>query len=182
MNVLQKNWIKSVWRETSILWGIPERDPCMHMEEDNLVENLQCTTEAWWIFPITSGWLLSRSYLMMTEEVPHGYVPVFQQWYTLLFRATWNLHRKSVFQTKVHLKSSITLTVMKVQKGESDSPIHISTDEQISRHFGKRWKSLRIQAEACGDYFLTEKGRDDSQFGREHWKYYWRHLFFENEK
>jgi hypothetical protein len=25
-----------------------------------------------------------------------------------------------------------------VQKGESGSPIHISTDEQISRHFGKR--------------------------------------------
>jgi hypothetical protein len=24
-----------------------------------------------------------------------------------------------------------------VQKGESDSPIHISTDEQISIHFGK---------------------------------------------
>jgi hypothetical protein len=42
-----------------------------------------------------------------------------------------------VFQTKVHLKSSITLSVMKVQKGESGSPIHISTDEQISRHFGK---------------------------------------------
>jgi hypothetical protein len=25
-----------------------------------------------------------------------------------------------------------------VRKGESGSPIHISTDEQISRHFGKR--------------------------------------------
>jgi hypothetical protein len=24
-----------------------------------------------------------------------------------------------------------------VQKGENDTPIHISTDEQISRHFGK---------------------------------------------
>ena len=42
-----------------------------------------------------------------------------------------------MFQIKVHLKSSITLFVMKVQKGESGSPIHISTDEQISRHFGK---------------------------------------------
>jgi hypothetical protein len=30
-----------------------------------------------------------------------------------------------VFQTKVHLK------------GESGSPIHISTDEKIRRHFGK---------------------------------------------
>jgi hypothetical protein len=27
----------------------------------------------------------------------------------------------------------------KVQKGESDSPIHISTDEQISIHFGKAY-------------------------------------------
>jgi hypothetical protein len=25
-----------------------------------------------------------------------------------------------------------------VQKGESGSPIHISTDEQMRRHFGKR--------------------------------------------
>ena len=25
--------------------SIPERDPCMQMEEDNLVENLQGTTE-----------------------------------------------------------------------------------------------------------------------------------------
>ena len=52
-NVLQRNWIKSVWRAISRLWGIPERDPWMQIEEDNLVENLQCTTEAWWIFSIT---------------------------------------------------------------------------------------------------------------------------------
>ena len=42
----------------------------------------------------------------------------------------------TVFQTKVHLKSSISLSMMKSRK-ESGSPIHISTDEQISRHFGK---------------------------------------------
>ena len=76
-NVLQRIWIKSVWRAISRLWGIPERDHWMQIEENNLVENLQCTTEAWWRFPITSRWLLSRSDLMMTEEVPHGYVPVF---------------------------------------------------------------------------------------------------------
>ena len=76
-NVLQSNWTKSIWRATSRLWGIPERDPCMQMEKDNLMENLQCTTEAWWRFLITSRWLLSRSDLMMTEEVPHGYVSVF---------------------------------------------------------------------------------------------------------
>ena len=34
------------------LKGIPERDSCMQIEDDNLVENLQCTAEAWWIFPI----------------------------------------------------------------------------------------------------------------------------------
>ena len=28
---------------------------------------------------IVSRWLLRRSDLMMTKEVPHGYVPVFQQ-------------------------------------------------------------------------------------------------------
>jgi hypothetical protein len=27
--------------------SIRERDPCMQMEEDNLVENLQCKAEAW---------------------------------------------------------------------------------------------------------------------------------------
>jgi hypothetical protein len=42
-----------------------------------------------------------------------------------------------VFQTEVHLKSSITLSVIKSRKEKSGSPIHISTDEQISRHFGK---------------------------------------------
>jgi hypothetical protein len=59
-----------------------------------------------------------------------------------------------------------------VQKGESGSQIHISTDEQISKHFGKASiqdeKSLRTQVGARGDDSLIEKGRDDSQVGREH--------------
>jgi hypothetical protein len=42
-----------------------------------------------------------------------------------------------MFQTKVQLKSSITLSMMKSRKEKMISPIHISTDEQISRHFGK---------------------------------------------
>ena len=42
-----------------------------------------------------------------------------------------------MFQTEVHLRSSITFSVMKSKKGESGSPIYISTDEKISRHFGK---------------------------------------------
>ena len=88
----RRNWVKSACRGISRLWGIPERDSCMQIEEDNLVENFQCTAKAWWRFPITSRWLLSRSDFMMTEEVPHGYVPVFQLRYTLLFRSTWSLH------------------------------------------------------------------------------------------
>jgi hypothetical protein len=48
------------------------------------------------------------------------------------------LHKAfTVFQTKVHLKSSITLSVMKSRKEKVILQIHISTDEQISRHFGK---------------------------------------------
>jgi hypothetical protein len=42
-----------------------------------------------------------------------------------------------MFQTEVHLKSSITLSVIKSRKEKSGSLIHIFTDEQISRHFGK---------------------------------------------
>ena len=88
-NVLQSNWAKSIWRAISRLWGIPERDPCMQMEEDNLVENLQCTSKSvvkiFYNRDIVSEWLLRRSGwwianpwqdLMMTEEVPHGYVPI----------------------------------------------------------------------------------------------------------
>ena len=51
--VFQSNWTKSIWRATSRPWGIPERDPCIQMEEDNLVKNLQCTAKAWWRFSIT---------------------------------------------------------------------------------------------------------------------------------
>jgi hypothetical protein len=42
-----------------------------------------------------------------------------------------------VFQTKVHLKSSITLSMMKSKKEKVVLQIHISIDEQIRRHFGK---------------------------------------------
>jgi hypothetical protein len=51
---------------------------------------------------------------------------------------------------------------------------YISTDEQISRYFGKasvqdeRVCVLKKQVGARGDDFLIEKGRDDSQVGREH--------------
>jgi hypothetical protein len=43
----------------------------------------------------------------------------------------------TMFQTKVHLKSSITLSMMKSRKEKMILQIHISTNEQISRHFGK---------------------------------------------
>ena len=51
---------------------------------------------------------------------------------------------------------------------------YISTDEQISIYFGKAYVQdervciLKKQAGARGDDFLIEKGRDDSQVGREH--------------
>jgi hypothetical protein len=51
---------------------------------------------------------------------------------------------------------------------------YISTDEQISRYLGKasvqdeRVCVLKKQAGAREDDFLIEKGKDDSQVGREH--------------
>jgi hypothetical protein len=52
----------------------------------------------------------------------------------------------------------------KVQKGESDSPIHISTDEQISIHFGKASiqdeRTCILKLELVKITLLT--GREDS--------------------
>jgi hypothetical protein len=42
-----------------------------------------------------------------------------------------NLPYQSTFEIKHYIIHD------EVQKGENDSPIHISTDEQISKHFGK---------------------------------------------
>jgi hypothetical protein len=51
-----------------------------------------------------------------------------------------------------------------VQKGESDSPIHISTDEQISIHFGKASiqdeRTCILKLELVEITLLT--GREDS--------------------
>jgi hypothetical protein len=51
-----------------------------------------------------------------------------------------------------------------VQKGESDSPIHISTDEQISIHFGKAHiqdeRTCILKLELVEITLLT--GREDS--------------------
>ena len=58
----------------------------------------------------------------------------------------------------------------KVQKGKRGSPLHISTDEQISRHFGKdsiqdeRFYVLKMELVETTSLL----GRDDSQVGREH--------------
>ena len=35
-NVLQRNWMKSVWRAISRLWGTPERDSCMQIRRRQL--------------------------------------------------------------------------------------------------------------------------------------------------
>jgi hypothetical protein len=53
---------------------------------------------------------------MMTEEVPHGYVPVFQTMIYFIDQSYMKPSEKPVFQTEVHLKPSITLSVMKSRK------------------------------------------------------------------
>jgi hypothetical protein len=60
-----------------------------------------------------------------------------------------------------------------VQKGENDSPIHISTDEQISRHFGKasiqdeRVSVLKLELVETTS-FLLKKEEMTLQVRREH--------------
>jgi hypothetical protein len=59
-----------------------------------------------------------------------------------------------------------------VQKGESGSPIHISTDEQINRHLGKASiqdeRSLSTQVGAHGDDFVLKTEEMTLQVGREY--------------
>jgi hypothetical protein len=82
-----------------------------------------------------------------------------------------------VFQTKVHLKSNITLSVMKSRKEKVILQIHISTDEQISRHFGKasiqdeRVCVLKMELVETTS-FLLKKEEMTLQVRREHWNYY----------
>jgi hypothetical protein len=66
---------------------------------------------------------------MMTEEVPHGYVSVLQVYSIVqIYMKPSQCSRLKYKHYTIHDE---------VQKGESDSPIHISADEQISKHFGK---------------------------------------------
>jgi hypothetical protein len=64
-----------------------------------------------------------------------------------------------------------------VQKGENDSPIHISTDEQISRHFGKasiqdeRVCVLKLELVETTS-FLLKKEEMTLRVRREHLKHY----------
>jgi hypothetical protein len=66
---------------------------------------------------------------MMTEEVPHGYVPVFQ---TMIYFIDQNYMKPS---KKINVPDRSTFEIKhyiicdEVQKGESGSPIHVSTDE-----------------------------------------------------
>ena len=90
----------------------------------------------------------------MTKKVPHGYVPVFQ---TMIYFIDQS-YMKSSEKTGVPDRSTFEIKHYiirdEVEKGESGSPIHISTVEQISRHFDKafvqdemvaysRWSSWR---------------------------------------
>jgi hypothetical protein len=68
------------------------------------------------------------------------------------------------------LRSSITFSMMRSRKDKWFSNIC----PQIRRYFGKAYVQdervciLKKQAGARGDNFFIEKGRDDSQIGREH--------------
>ena len=74
----QSNWRRSVCRETLRFWGIPERDPCMKMEEDlvwiqeNLVQSLSCTTKSWWKLPMTKVYWNGSSEVLDDGLQIHG--------------------------------------------------------------------------------------------------------------
>jgi hypothetical protein len=93
---------------------------------------------------------------MMTEEAPHGYVPVLQL-YSIV-----QIYMKPSQCSRLQYKHYIIHD--EVQKGESDSPIHISTDEQISIHFGKAHiqdeRTCILKLELVEITLLT--GREDS--------------------
>ena len=143
--VLQNNWTKKrMWRNLKVLRYTRRRllyadgrrqlggEPPMHSRSmvktfynKDIVSEWLLKSLGWWI---ANPWQT----LMMAEEVPLGYVPVWplprcyelagnkrwiQQWYTILIRAIWSLQRKLVFQKDWStLRSSITLSVMKSRK------------------------------------------------------------------
>jgi hypothetical protein len=78
-----------------------------------------------------------------------------------------------VFQTESTFEIKHYIIHDKVQKEENDSPIHISTDEQISRHFGKapiqdeRVCVLKLELMETNS-FLLEKEEMTLQVRREH--------------
>ena len=111
------------------------------MEKDKLVENLQCTAESWWIFSITEI-LYQDDYSLdqISWWQKKCHMDMFQcskQWYTLLIRATWILQRKTSVPNRSTFEIKHYIIHDEVHKGESGSPINISTDEQINKHFGK---------------------------------------------
>jgi hypothetical protein len=81
--------------------------------------------------------------------------------------------KTSVLERPKYIEIENYVLCDEVQKGEVVLQ-YISTDEEISRYFGKasvqdeRVCVLKKQDEAHGDNFLIEKGRDDSDVGREH--------------
>ena len=185
--VLQSNWTKSVWRATSRLWGILERDPCMQMEEDNLVENLQCTTEAWWRFSITEillrrlGWWISNPWQRSHDDrrsvtwicsslslATVSWANGEQKMNPIITHCIDQSYMKPSEKTSVperpkYIEIKHYTLRDEVQKRESGSPIYISTDEQTFWcSLCPRWKSLCTQVGARGDDFLIEKGRYDS--------------------
>jgi hypothetical protein len=74
---------------------------------------------------------------MMTEEVPHGYVPIFQQMIYFIDQSYMKPSEKTSVPDRSTFEIKHYIIHDEVQKGESGSPIHISIDEQISKHFDK---------------------------------------------
>jgi hypothetical protein len=91
----------------------------------------------------------------MTEEVPHEHVPVLHL-YSIV-----HIYMKPSQYSRLKYKHYIIHD--EVQKEESDSPIHISADEQIRIHFGKASIQDEItcilKLRSRGNNSLSWKGR-----------------------
>ena len=112
-NVLQRNWMKSK-EKSQDFEAYQEETPVCRQEEDNLAENLQCTAEAWWRFPIKHQDDYSVDQISWWQKKCHMDMFHFSN-YDILY--CLDLHEAfTVFQTKVHLKSIITLSMMKSRK------------------------------------------------------------------
>ena len=74
----RRNWVKSACRAISRLWGILGRDSCMQTRRRQLGGEPPVHSRSVVKISYNIKMTTKRSDLMMTEEVPYGYVPVLQ--------------------------------------------------------------------------------------------------------